>query len=194
MQCFEYFLIGGQRVLIYCGDGRVWVKLGTEDGGRHFGEFIEEERDNFEDEDLKYFSRMFRILSDCEAVTVVEAAKDEPVKVEKAYELFSNDAKEEQSNHLHISEKEAEKVVFKEDKSRPATVVLHVSKFSEFTCSICDKTYSTKPKLKKHMDRRHKNEKSGCYQCDKCPKNFTERCKLKSHAADHEVKKKVNCN
>merc|ERR1711942_30271 len=179
MQCFEYFLTDDKRVLIYCGDGRVWVKVGAEDGGRHLGEFIEEEREKLEREDMKYFSRMFKILSDCEEITLVEAVKDKPVKIVKTYELFSS----EHSDHSSSAKKEYEYRTKNETRKEP--VILHVSKYSEFTCTICDKTYSTKPKLKKHAEK-HRDERPNRYL--KIPSRKTS--KNDSHKEDHLRNKK----
>ena len=185
MECFEYFLADDRRVIIYCWGSRVWVKIVGEDGGRNLGDFIKEEREVLETEDLNYFTKMFRIFANCEALTVVENPEVEPVEVEKPFELFNQEVNTKQLDNFSLIKREFEKLV--------KTPVEKEIAFQRFFCGLCNKSFPTKPKFKKHVDS-HKYQKPNRYKCDKCPKKFAQLSKFNLHAAVHNKNKKISCN
>ena len=164
MECFEYFLADDRRVIIYCWGSRVWVKIVGEDGGRNLGDFIKEEREVLETEDLNYFTKMFRKFSNCE--------------------LFYQTVNTNQLDNFSLIKREFEKLVKTPVEKEPPF---------QFFCGLCNKSFPTKPKFKKHVDS-HKYQKPNRYKCDKCPKKFAQLSKFNLHAAVHNKNKKISCN
>ena len=66
-----------------------------------------------------------------------------------------------------------------------------------FVCGICDKSYSLKQNLQKHIRRTHENR----FKCDECDAAFTKNKSLRVHkkthqagGADGEAADKYSCN
>ena len=155
------------------------------DGGRNLGDFIKEEREVLETEDLNYFTKMFRIFANCETLTVLENPEVKSVEVEKPFVLFNQEVNTKQLDNFSLIKREFEKLV--------QTPVEKEIALQRFSCGLCNKSYPTKPKLKKHIDS-HKYQKPNRYKCDKCPKKFAQLSKFNLHNAVHNKNKKISCN
>ncbi|XP_037772939.1 gastrula zinc finger protein XlCGF67.1-like [Penaeus monodon] len=65
-----------------------------------------------------------------------------------------------------------------------------VGKGKPYSCEICNKTFSVKSHLVRHM-RVHTKEKP--YSCEICSKAFTEKCTLIRHMRVHTKEKPYSC-
>ena len=59
-----------------------------------------------------------------------------------------------------------------------------VEKSESFRCDKCEKTFSTKLDLNKHMLHKHKPT-PGKFTCEHCIKTFSEESKLQAHMKSH---------
>ena len=195
MDCFEYFLRDDRRVIIYSLDGRVLVKIVGEDRGRNLGDFIKEEREKLENEDLNYFTKMFRAFANCDALSVAKAAEDKPIQVEKPFELFSPEVNNIQLDNFNLIKQQFEKLVKNTAGSRdsPSRIPLNLSHGEKFSCEVCKKSFNERSKLKNHINS-HRYIKPKKYQCDKCPKTFAQISKFHLHKAAHIRNRTISCN
>ncbi|ODM87040.1 Myeloid zinc finger 1 [Orchesella cincta] len=63
-----------------------------------------------------------------------------------------------------------------------------------FKCSICKKSFRTKPTLKQHHESVHVDQKNKKFVCIFCEKRFSEQASLNIHILRHVREKHVECN
>ena len=88
--------------------------------------------------------------------------------------------------------------IFRTKAERNDVILKHIAavheKLRPFPCHICNKTFSQKGAVNKHVLIVHEG-KIPSFQCETCGKNFTAKAKLKSHVLTvHEGVKPYKCD
>jgi len=90
------------------------------------------------------------------------------------------------SNHSTIQSKH------KEEQELIKKNALPNEKKRSFKCEFCEKCFSGKTSVNKHIASVHEGKKS--FKCKACDHSFSEKCNLKTHVtAVHEGKKLYHC-
>ena len=95
--------------------------------------------------------------------------------------------------NMHMSIVHKEMIEIKEEPTNIEKESEETTMANLLSCEICNKTFSTKGNLKKHVSSVHERKKP--FECEICNKVFFEKGTLKIHISSvHEKKKSFECD
>jgi len=109
------------------------------------------------------------------------------ISTENSHNSASNESQEKVNKNVKNETEKQLLVILPQQKIHVLPVSIKIEENEprnmKFTCKICDKNYSSKKVLRRHIKNIHENP--GSFECDVCKVRFNEKGNLKAHQKIH---------